>query len=202
MLEQIQKYLKKKKIVLDESLLSLFFGIVVVAATAFLAYHYLNPRAQNAKTVLVPSVINSIPVPGVVEPNNTNGQLTPAASTAATVDTHVIQSGDTLWSIAEKYYGTGFDWHQIAAANPQVSPTNLTIGEKLTIPNSNLKAASEVTTEAKITGNSYTVVHGDTLWDIALRAYGDPYRWLDLARTNHLANPSIIHSGNVFTIPR
>ena len=54
----------------------------------------------------------------------------------------------------------------------------------------------------KISGNSYTVVKGDYLWDIAIRAYGDGYKWVDIARANKLANPDIIHSGNKFIIPR
>lgn len=53
-----------------------------------------------------------------------------------------------------------------------------------------------------ITGNSYTVQSGDNLWDIAVRAYGDGYRWVEIAQANNLANPGLIFSGNVFTIPR
>ncbi len=53
-----------------------------------------------------------------------------------------------------------------------------------------------------IASNSYTVVPGDTLWDISVRAYGDGFRWVDIAKANNLANPDLIFSGNVFTIPR
>lgn len=53
-----------------------------------------------------------------------------------------------------------------------------------------------------IDGTSYTVVHGDTLWDIAERAYGDGHKWVDIAKANHLSNPNLIHSGNTFTLPR
>ena len=57
-------------------------------------------------------------------------------------------------------------------------------------------------TPNEITGDTYTVVHGDSLWTIAQRAYGDGNRWVDIAEANDLVNPSIIHSGNVFTLPR
>jgi len=53
-----------------------------------------------------------------------------------------------------------------------------------------------------VSGNSYTVVAGDDLWDIAVRAYGDGYKWVEIARANKLENPNIIHPGNVFTLPR
>jgi nucleoid-associated protein YgaU len=56
--------------------------------------------------------------------------------------------------------------------------------------------------EDPISGASYTVVKGDTLWDIAIRAYGDGYRWVDIAQENELANPDLIHPGNVFVLPR
>ena len=59
-----------------------------------------------------------------------------------------------------------------------------------------------VQNKQKITGNSYTVISGDNLWDIAVRAYGDGYRWVDIAEANNLANPDLIHRGNVFKLPR
>lgn len=48
---------------------------------------------------------------------------------------------------------------------------------------------------------TYTVVRGDNLWDIAVEMYGDGYRWTDIAEANDLANPGIIHAGNVLVIP-
>jgi len=55
---------------------------------------------------------------------------------------------------------------------------------------------------SKITGNTYTVVAGDNLWDIAVRAYGDGFKWIEIAKANKLANPDLIHRGNKFVIPR
>lgn len=56
--------------------------------------------------------------------------------------------------------------------------------------------------DQKITGKTYKIAHGDDLWEIAVRAYGDGYRWVDIASANKLENPDIIHSDNVLTIPR
>ena len=53
-----------------------------------------------------------------------------------------------------------------------------------------------------IAGNSYTVVQGDSLWHIAVRAYGDGYKWVEIAQENNLENPDLIHPGNVFVLPQ
>lgn len=55
---------------------------------------------------------------------------------------------------------------------------------------------------SSMAGKSYTVVAGDTLWDISVRAYGNGYRWVDIARANHWANPDLIYPGNVFQLPK
>ena len=46
--------------------------------------------------------------------------------------TYVVQKGDTLDKIAEKYYGRKSEWQRIAENN-DVSPRNLQIGQKLII---------------------------------------------------------------------
>lgn len=37
---------------------------------------------------------------------------------------------------------------------------------------------------------------------IAVRAYGDGYRWPEIAQANDLEDPDIIHVGDSLTIPR
>jgi len=55
---------------------------------------------------------------------------------------------------------------------------------------------------SSISGASYTVVKGDNLWDIAEKAYGDGFKWTEIAKANNLHNPSVIHTGNVLSLPR
>ncbi|WP_020108242.1 LysM peptidoglycan-binding domain-containing protein [Nocardia sp. 348MFTsu5.1] len=47
----------------------------------------------------------------------------------------------------------------------------------------------------------YTVVPGDTLWDIAARFYGDPRRYPEIVAANAIPNPDLIFPGQVFLIP-
>jgi hypothetical protein len=47
--------------------------------------------------------------------------------------THVVKPGDTLWQLAQRYYGDGNRWHRIAKAN-DVAGTDLALGDRLVIP--------------------------------------------------------------------
>jgi 5'-nucleotidase len=48
--------------------------------------------------------------------------------------TYTVRPGDTLYHIAKERYGDGKKWRVIAAANPDVTPTALRVGEKLVMP--------------------------------------------------------------------
>ena len=124
---------------------------------------------------------------------------------------HVVSEGETLWSISEKYYGTGFNWQEIAKINDLSGSYSIERGQELTIPD--LKEEREelavnkpvndaVPSENAIASATYTVVKGDDLWNIAVRAYGDGYKWVEIAEENDLDNPDIIHSGNKLRLPR
>ncbi len=144
------------------------------------------------------------PVPtSAAQPNQT---VQPKIGTVYTVAT-----GDDLWHIAVKAYGDGYKWVEIAKANKLTNPGVITAGTKLALPKVAPTIAQntmttptpvQVQSANKITATTYTIAHGDDLWDIAVRAYGDGYKWVDIARANNLANPNLIHSGNTLTIPR
>lgn len=159
----------------------------------------------------------------------------------ASKNTYTVKEGETLWSIAEEKYGTGFDWYRIADANKIADVSKLEKGTALVIPeekdevmdseevmDSSLARDPESTMSAmdksgesavqvndsnvettvvgavttKITGDTYVIQHGDDLWDIAVRAYGDGYKWTEIASANNLENPDIIHVDNTLKLPR
>jgi nucleoid-associated protein YgaU len=118
---------------------------------------------------------------------------------------HVVSSGESLWKIAEKYYQSGYNWVDIAKKNDIATGVDIEIGQQLVIPSVEAKDPTTHLADEEtrpISNDTYTVVKGDSLWDIALRTYGDGYRWIDIARENNLANPDLIHQGNVLTLPR
>jgi LysM repeat protein len=48
---------------------------------------------------------------------------------------YVVQSGDTLFKIAAKYYGDGYQYSKILAANPQITnPDLIRVGDLVNIP--------------------------------------------------------------------
>lgn len=69
-------------------------------------------------------------------------------------DKHVIQEGDTFWSIAK---GRNFEVIDLQHANPDVNPTQLRIGQEINIPTKETdKATEEVKKNPIYEGNSIT----------------------------------------------
>lgn len=58
----------------------------------------------------------------------------PAAPAAPAQQTYTVESGDTLWAIAERYYGDGNQYMKIAQANGIANPDLINVGQVLVIP--------------------------------------------------------------------
>ncbi len=150
----------------------------------------------------------------------TSNQLPAAATTENNIQTtHKVAKGETLSQIAFKYYKSG-DWKKIADVNNITNPNIIEIGQELKIPVEENKVASapEIPTpiatpspaatpqatnpSQAISTATYKVVKGDNLWKISVRAYGDGFKWVQIAKANNLKNPNLIHPGNIFILPR
>lgn len=55
-------------------------------------------------------------------------------STPTTAKRYTIKRGDSLWSIAQKFYNNGADWPRIAKANNIKNVNRISPGQELTIP--------------------------------------------------------------------
>ena len=71
---------------------------------------------------------------------------------------YTVKKGDTLWALAEKYYGDGSKWKIIAKANGVKDPKKLQIGTKLKIP-----GVTDKKTAAKKTKASSSASPGERL---------------------------------------
>ncbi len=110
--------------------------------------------------------------------------------------TYTVQEGDTLFLIAEKFYGDGNLMDKIAQANKLKDINQIEKGQILMIPKIEAKREAESKTEI------YIVQHGDTLSIIAQKFYGDIYQWPKIAQANNLKNPELIEVGMKLVIPR
>ncbi len=187
--QSIKNWLKKMK--LNESTISMLLGALVVIVVGVLIFNYFSMGGEEGIT---PEEIS--PEEITLEEIQREKKKLPAK--------HKVKAGDHLWAIALDYYQDGYQWPEIAKANKLGNPSLISPGQKLTIP----KVAARVTPkEAKpemepIAGEKYTVKKGDCLWNIALRAYGDPYKWPEISKANKLVNPDLIYADSEFVIPR
>ena len=65
-----------------------------------------------------------------------------------------------------------------------------------------LASSKDVLPPPATVSDTYVVQSGDTLWDIAIRSYGDPLKYHLIAEANHLPNPNFIAAGQRLIIPR
>jgi nucleoid-associated protein YgaU len=94
---------------LNESTISMALGFLVLIAIGFLVVNYIQTRKDAD--------------------DNANNP-----STTQTAESHVVNKGESLWSIAEQYYNDGFRWKEIAEAN-KITNGSIEVGQTLTIPN-------------------------------------------------------------------
>jgi len=141
---------------------------------------------------------------GLVKPNKTNSLL----PTSIAPKTYLVQEGDDLWKIAEKFYGSGFNAYDISIVNKIDPAAPIVPGQKLIIPdvkrrNPTVGDVSSIYTDKVIyTEGKYVVQPGDSLSIIAQKAYGDLYAWPRILQANNLSNADQIEVGMILNIPR
>jgi len=116
-------------------------------------------------------------------------------------DTYTVQAGDTLWAIAQRFYGTGYEFPRLVAAN---LGRQMTGGERFTAagviqPGWVLRVPlpSQIVSESN-GAHYYLVEEGDTLQGIAARLLGNEEKWRTLFEVNRSAAQL---NGHVLTDP-
>jgi len=155
--------------------------LVAAALLLFIAVPTLVVESAPA----APAAPSPPPTATVTTQQATNVQTTPRTAVGATAApakvTHTVRRGETLWSIAEHYLGTGSRYPEIVSLNRKLlhgQPGFLRPGWVLTLPAGSQAVSNQSDAATNDTGNSrYTVIKGDTLSEIAARRLGDARAW-------------------------
>ncbi len=176
----------------SEQKVSFVLGIVVVLVIGGLIFKYFQDRG------------NKEPLP--ISPQKE--EITELSSKTELPTIYKVKAGDHLWKIAEEFYGSGYNWVDIAKENKLQNPSFLAVGQELAIPKVETKLpVGKTKIEAQllpIEGDTYVVQQTDSLSKIALRAYGDMFAWPKIFEANkeQIKNPTLIYPGQVLRLPR
>lgn len=179
--KKIKKFLKTLKI--NENLISTVLGGVVLLLMGVMIFNYFK-SVNRTGTLTEEAAVK------VEEVGELGGEI------------YEVKKGDELYKIAEKVYGDGKKYVEIAKENGIVNPDRIEVGAKLKLPKIEKKPVETAKTGEP---TEYKVVAGDHLWKIAVKEYGDGYAWTKIYQANKKqigSNPSEIEKGMVLVIPR
>ncbi len=166
----------------------------------------ISNKTDNIASFIVGAIF--IIIIGILTYSIISGKQTKKESVSTTVEKvklpkeHVVQADESLWTISEKYYTSGYNWVDVASANTLSNPDYITVGQKLMIPNvkSIIVESGDISAATASKHTQMTVQQGDTLWDIAVREYGSGYQWTEIARLNTIPNPDLIYPETVLRL--
>lgn len=160
MFAYMKKKLKKSWFKSKDDVVSMFLGLAVVVAVGGFMVNFIEKRKGN---IDIPGVKNDLKIEELAQSKEGN----------LAVDEVKVVKNDSLWKIAEREYGDGFKWVEIAKFNNINNPDLIESGQILKLPQIE---KVEVKSEEK-EDRDYKVLRGDSLWKIAVREYGDGYQW-------------------------
>ncbi len=117
--------------------------------------------------------------------------------------TYVVRKNDSLWKIAQRFYGDGTKLSIILEANRAAikNPDRLTVGQTLVIPPLPDKKPLVLAVQESVQ-RTHTVQKGDNLYRIAERYYGNSSKWRKILAANPtLKSEKDLRVGMVLIIP-
>ncbi len=123
---------------------------------------------------------------------------------------HKVQSNDSLFKIATKYYGDGKKWIKIFEANKNSmsDPNALHVGQQLLIPDITVEKEANQAFQSPVVKRSnsdtHTVEAGDTLYRLAKKYYDDPGAWIKILEANEdtIEDEGSLKEGQVLNLPK
>ncbi|HOR01700.1 MAG TPA: LysM peptidoglycan-binding domain-containing protein [Candidatus Woesebacteria bacterium] len=176
--------IRKKYFKSTEEIVSMFLGLIIVVVVGGLIFSYFQKNKGN------------INIPGSSDISLSD------KSDGDRSDFYEVELGDSLWKIAEKKYNNGYAWTEIAKANNIKNPSVIEVGQKIVLPE--VEVTEKIEVDKILVGSEYKVVRGDSLWKIAVRAYGDGYQWVKIWEENKskIYNPNGLEIGMMISIPQ
>ncbi len=165
----------------------------------------LDPLAGSEPQTLTPSPFPPLAKGGA----NFQRSLDPPTQTKPRYTVYTIREFDTLWFIAEDWFGDGTKWTLIRDANPNVNPERLLEGQTLRLPSKTATQASLDNDAVRSSGGVaaggfYIVKDGDSLTTIAQHALGSATQWRALYDANRTAigpDPDRLRLGMKLRLP-
>lgn len=203
--KQIKSLLKSIRS--NESFISTLLGVAVVITVGSLLFNYFKSKPSPQ----LPQ--NDVDISDIKTENLDQLNINGVTSSS---NVYEVQAGETLWLISEKYFKSGYNWVDIAAANKLRNGNLIEKGQKLVIPDVTPKKQTVMdgkeikveiaAAETKVQPESeYVVKSNDSLWKIAVNVYGDGYQWVKIYQSNKAKigrNPNLLISGTKLSLPR
>ncbi|NBB84094.1 MAG: LysM peptidoglycan-binding domain-containing protein, partial [Alphaproteobacteria bacterium] len=142
---------------------------------------------------------------------------------------HHVERGETLSSIAQRYYGDSDYWRTIYEANPRdliPAPERLGVGVRIVIPmrrddgpagaagpgagdadaeasTPRVDSSGPTDRSGRSGARSYTIQRGDTLSELAQRLMGSAGKWHELYDMNRdrIDDPDVLQAGVTIVVP-
>src|SRR3989344_210627 len=139
------------KIRWDESYVSLAVGVIVVILVAVLGIMFVrsNRTGQTSSTNFnAPVEFEKSEEEGASITDSMNGEKS-----------YTVRAGDTLWSISEQFYKSGYNWVDVAKTNKLSNPNLIEAGKKLQIPNVKAREITVIEPQKQRRRGTYREIH-------------------------------------------